>query len=168
MHIRDVKDLILGVLSAAFGAYLTFSDGIISGFSLMSDISFFARAEIYIKFLGILLMILGVIIFIRSIGFGKAKIRENTERIAVKKETVITAAALAVYIVLFSVMGYFIPTLLLVGLLTGVYRYREESDLPVQERTPRVRAAAEILIYSVVVVAGLYIIFTEFLGVAFY
>lgn len=166
MHSKDIKDSILGIFSILFGLYLVFSKNIISGSSLMKNIHFLARAETYIQFLGSLLILLGFIIFIRSLSLKKISNHEPGKNIIIKKETVYTIFILILYIFLFSKLGYFIATFILVPALTGIYRYKEEKELALENKTSLKKIIIEILVYSIIVTVGLYIIFTEFLGVA--
>ena len=166
MHSKDIKDSILGIFSILLGLYLVFSKTIISGSSLMKNIHFLAKAETYIQCLGSLLILLGFIIFTRSLSLKKVNNNDPEKNLIIKKETVYTILILILYIFLFSKLGYFIATFILVPTLTGIYRCKEEKELALDNKTSLKKIILEIIIYSIIVTVGLYIIFTEFLGVA--
>lgn len=165
MTIRKLNDFILSLISIALGAYLVFVRSTVQGVMLFVGLPFLAEPRTFIQGLGILLMLFGAYLLVRSISL---KGKRESVGFQLKKETVITLVALLLFVPAYQLLGFPISSFLLTFGLSVLFGLCEERQREESERTSKKKFYLIRLVYSLAVVGVLLFIFTEILKVKFF
>ena len=161
--IKNMNDLIAGILLLAGGLWLMLSNNITVGRILQSQGQGIIRADTYIRMLGGLVFFLAVLMIIRSINF--KKIAETSEfEFAINKESALTFAALILYVVLLKPLGFAITTFLFAFFISCIYMLGETKNKGLSRREIT-KKIVFIGVFSLVLIIVVYLIFARVLGV---
>lgn len=165
MIIKRTNDFILSVAMIALSLFLVFSDKVVSGPSNSGLGGYFARADVYLKMLGMMMLITSVLLLIKSIGFNK-----NTPKIRfsfyLSSTIVCILAAIAVYAVALPSIGFAVSTTVILLFLSGLF-YVKERNKKMKEYTKKeiIKLSIFLVSFSLISVVLLYFIFTNGLNV---
>lgn len=163
--IRNGNDFLLGLVMLSISTFLVVSPYIVKG-GVISGVGggFFARADVYIKMLASFLLLLSIILIIKSINFKRSE-HVKPLNIRITKEAALSAVALVLYVFLLPVVGFVITSFALIFFLVLLYMNKESKDEAASgDKKQLIRRIIIAAIYSAVLVAILYIIFTQLLG----
>lgn len=157
--IKNMNDLIGGILLMAGGVWLMVSKNITEGRILQSQAQGIIRADTYIRMLGGLVFFLAVLMCIRSINFKKETETKGFE-FHITKESFLTFAALVAFIVFLKPLGFAITTFLFSSFVVSLYMLREEKDKGLG-RKAKFKKIAFSCAFSLVLVFVVYLIFAK-------
>lgn len=161
---RNGNDFLLGVVMLALSAFLLISPDVAKEQIMANMGGFFARADVYIKMLAFILLILSVILILKSINFKKS---EDVKPLNIKitREVSLSAAALVLYVLLLPVAGFIPTSFIFVVFLVLLYMRKENEDSEnYNDRKAFVKRIGFAVVYATVLVAALCFTFTELLG----
>ena len=124
-RIKHMNDFVLGILMVAFSAFLIF--GRITEMEVQNGQGgFFARSDIWLGAMGVLLLITAVLLIIRSINF--KKLEDVSPLNFYMDSTVIgTTLSLIVYAIALPKLGFFITTYVVTFYLVLLYSVKENG-----------------------------------------
>ena len=159
--IKNMNDLIGGLLLAAGGVWLMLSKNITEGRILSSQNQGIIRADTYIRMLGGLVVFLAVLMVIRSINFKKDAETKAFE-FHITKESFLTIIALVLFIVLLKPLGFAVTTFLFSFFIVSVYTLREVRDKGLTRRE-KIKKFVFAGVFSFILVIVVYLIFSRIL-----
>jgi hypothetical protein len=163
LAMRNKKDFALGLLSLCLGIYLLSSDGMVRGKTLFQTTSVWGEAVTYLRILGGIVTLLAVMLIVRSL-LRAGDAEDKTE----KHSFVIVIASfvlMIIYALLMPVLGFITNSLWFIAAESFLIRVKETGLTYRSERSVLLRAGAVSVLYSVILVASLYLIFTRLLKV---
>jgi hypothetical protein len=129
---------------------------------------YLVRPDVYIRMIGVLLIVCSLILVIKSINFRHSA--ETTGlRFAMTWEVALTGVSLLLYSVLLEPVGFAISTFLLTMFLTCLYMRKERmavEEAPAATPHLTVRSLIVAAVYSVVLTIVVYLMFAKVLNVA--
>ncbi len=159
-----IKDIILGTMMISFSLYILLSESVIKGNSIFRESIVIARADFYIKFLAVLLIIISFIVFIKA--FLPSK--DSEENINSKKKNnflaIFSFIGLAVYTAVLKRIGFFVDSFLLVTLLSFLIMI-EEKSLDLKKKSVLIKGLLQSVVISLITVSVITFIFTNWLKV---
>ena len=164
--IRNGNDFLLGIVLLTLSVFLLVSPYVIRGADATgAGGGFFARADIYIMMLACILLILSLILVLRSINFKKHDDIKPID-IKIKKESMLSAIALVIYVFLLPIIGFIPISFFLTVFLVLIYmrKEKETTDDIFKDKQVLFRSVTIAAVYSAVLVVVLYFVFTKFLG----
>ncbi|MCI8650142.1 MAG: hypothetical protein HFG20_08505 [Anaerotruncus sp.] len=160
---KNWKDFLLGIVMLLISVYLLFSPNVVKGLTLLYTDITIAKAVTYVRILGGILLLLSLSLSLRALGlFGATSQEKSTFSI----DWLILAgfAALLVYMPLIKLLGFILPSILLVGVFTFFIRCREKQIS--LRNTPEVLKGCIVsILYAVTLVLLLQFLFTQVLHV---
>ena len=165
--LKNTNDFIIGMVLLILGIYVVFSKDIIHGNIPIHTGGILIRPDVYVRIIGGFLAFFALIITIKAINFFGTSDTKGF-RFVLTREVVLTIAALIIYTVLLSLIGFFISTFLLIFFLACMYLRREKTgpDRPPLTRKEIIRDLIIIFVYTTLLVLFVYFIFTRVLYVA--
>lgn len=171
IRVKKLNDFILGVIGIGLGAFLCFSKHILSGVLMFKNIPFMAKPETYTHFVGILMIFMSVALLIQSLRFKEQPNEQEeaqTKKFKLKKETIITMVTMLLFVAAYEVIGFPIPALFLVFIISTVFGLSERQMKPEESREPLLRFFIIRVIYAAAVVGILMLAFNKLLKVQFF
>ena len=160
--LKSVNDFIIGIALLAAGVFIATYQNIVKGTIANSPGGLLVRPDVYVRMLGVLLVICSFLLVLKSINFtGKGETKGF--HFVLTKEVSFTGIALFLYAVLLEWMGFYITTFLLCLFLTCMYMRRErmgEDKISLTRRSVIIAA-----IYSLTMVIVVYFLFAKVLNV---
>jgi hypothetical protein len=160
-----MNDFGVVVIMTAIGLFLCFSDKIVG--QKVSGIpagGLFVRADMYIRLLGVFLLFLTVLLFIKNLNFNKSA--ETTPlKIPITPQAILTILSLVVYTLLLRIIGFALDTFLVSFFLVFLYMRIENKNVPLT-RPLLVRMLVTNLVFSLSLVALIYVLFGMLLRVS--
>lgn len=156
----NLRDFVSGVILTLAGLYITFGESVVMGKTFGVDsMPLVARADFYIRALGIALLAMSIMLVVRSLRHPGSGEKKTIPRVAI-----IGAAALIVFNLVLDFLGFFISATLLIALWTFLFRIKE-YHIARSDRPALVRSAVISVVFALISVAVLQASFTYFLGV---
>ena len=166
--IKNINDFIIGVVLFILGIYVIFTDGIVIGV-IPANLpgGYLTRPDVYVRLIGGFLALCAAVLVIKSINFKRTADIKGF-RFVISLEIVLTVVALIGYTALLTRIGFFASTFLLTFFLTALYLRKEKNGngKPPLTRKEIIKDLITILVYSVLLVLGVYVVFTYVLFVA--
>lgn len=163
--IKTMNDFILGIMMLALSFFLLFSDKIVTNMPAVTMGGYFARADVYIHLLAIILGIVSLVLIGKSINFNKDAAVTGFS-FQMNSTILISAIVLILYTLVLPIIGFIVSTFLAIFLLCTLYTVKEDNK---SLKEYKGKALGKILlrsaIYSVILVVVLKIIFTYGLSV---
>jgi hypothetical protein len=120
------------------------------------------RPDVYVRMIGVLLIICSLILVIKSINYKRSGKTEGFHFV-LTKEVALTGISLLLYAALLEPAGFYISTFLLTLFLTCMYMRKEKSG---EGKKLLSRGAIIVaLVYSIVMVVVVHLIFAKVLNV---
>ena len=166
--VRNTNDFIIGIALFILGVYVLFTDDIVLGTIPPGiEVSPLIQPDVYVRLIGGFLAFFAAILVNKSINYSRITDTKGF-RFVISLEAVLTMAALIIYTILLTIIGFFISTFILIFFLTCMYLRREKAgkDKPPLTRKEISRDLIIALVYSALLVLAVYLIFTRFLYVA--
>ena len=165
--IKNTNDFIIGIILLGLGIYILLTDDMVHGVIPAAlpggDLT---RPDVYVRMLGAFLALCAAILAIKSFNFERTTDTKGF-RFVISMEIVLTVVALAIYTALLTRIGFFASTFMMVFFLACLYLRKEKigSGKPPLTRKDITRDLLIILVYSVLLVLGVYLVFTRALFV---
>jgi hypothetical protein len=156
-----MNDFISGIMLTAASVWLLVSKNITEGRITTGEGGIFVRADMYIRILGGLMFFLAFLMVIRSINFKKAGEAKGFS-FTITKESLLTVAALVVFILVLKPVGFAITTFLFSFFVVCLYMHKENSGKNLTRREV-IKKAAFAFGFSLVLVAIVYLVFAKVL-----
>ena len=154
------RDLYSSIVLAVIGLYITFGKNVITGKTFGVDsMPMAARADVYLKTLGLVLAVLSLVLLVRAIRTDKEVIKKEIPIVAI-----IGAASLVVYIFILKPLGFFISSVLLITAWTFMFRLKE-YHIDLKDKRTVLKTLGISFAFSIIIVALLQLAFTKLLGV---
>lgn len=154
------RDLCSSIVLAAIGLYITFGKNVVTGKTFGADsYPMAARADVYLKALGLALMLLSLALLVRSLRANKAATKKDIPMVAK-----IGAVSLVVYTLILKPLGFFISSVLLIAVWTFMFRLKE-YHIDLKDKKAVLKTLGIAFIFAIIVVTVLQLAFTELLGV---
>ena len=166
--IKNTNDFVIGMALLILGLYVIFTDQIVHGvIPAHLPGGFLTRPDVYVRLIGGFLALCAAILVVKSINFERTA---NTTgfKFVISLEIVLTVLALVAYTWMLTRIGFFISTFVLLLFLTTMYLRKEKigKGKPPMSRKEIVKDLVTIFVYSVLMVIGVYFVFTRVLFVA--
>jgi hypothetical protein len=124
--LKSVNDFVIGTVLLGFGIFIARYKDIVKGTIAESAGGYLVRPDVYVRLIGVLLIICSLILVIKSINFRFRRPAETRGfHFVITKEVVISCLALLLYAVMLEPAGFNITTFLLTLLLTYMYMRKE-------------------------------------------
>jgi hypothetical protein len=164
--LKSVNDFIIGIALLGFGIFITCYKSIVRGRISESVGGYLVRPDVYVRMIGVLLIVCSLILVIKSINFRRAAETKGL-RFVMTWEVALTALALILYSVALESVGFAVSTFLLTMFLTCLYMRKERMGGENPPATPRLTARSLIVsaAYSVAMVIVVYVMFAKVLNV---
>jgi putative tricarboxylic transport membrane protein len=160
--LKSVNDFIIGLILLGFGVFITTYKEIVRGTISDSVGGILVRPDVYVRMVGVLLIICSLILVLKSFNYKRSTQTEGFHFV-LTKEVALTGLSLLLYAALLEPVGFYISTFLLTFFLTCMYMRKERSGGG-KPSLPR-RALIIASVYSVVMVVVVYFIFAKVLNV---
>ena len=160
--LKSVNDFIIGIVLLGAGIFIATHQNIVKGIISDSPGGILVRPDVYVRMLGVLLIICSLLLVFKSINFtGKGETQGF--HFVLTKDVLFTGIALLLYAVLLEPAGFYITTFVVCLFLTCMYMRRERMG---EGKPPLTRRAVVIAaIYSLVMVVVVYLLFAKVLNV---
>jgi len=161
---ENMTDFVLGLIMLLVGCYATFAKSVTKGKTLLDVDVPFSDARSFVRILGILLMVLSVYLILRAMGVFKRK--DNDDLTFKKPEGIVLIGfgILITYLILLNVIGYTIPSILMIAGMTFLIMTKEKN-LDLKDKKVVLKAVGISCAYSVVLVFVLSYAFKNWLHV---
>jgi hypothetical protein len=159
-----MNDFVAGLLLLGFGVFLATSNAVTDGEAATNVSQYLVGADTYLRVLGLLIAALSIVLAVRAINFKKTQ-ETGAFVFVLKLETVLTVILLIIYIILLPKVGFRIITFFLTFFLTCLYMRKEFNGSQFTRRLI-IRKGLIALIFSLILVAVVYLIFTKLLKAA--
>lgn len=163
--IKKENDFVLGILTLIFSGFLFFGK-LTKNVPEYSQGGLFARADVWIRMIAVMLAVVAVLLVISSLNFTAKKEEKDPFHFVLDGTMICTAGALICYALLFPVLGFEMTTFLEIIFLTGLYTLKEEGkairDINRQEW---IRIGKKSVITAAVMLIVLWLIFGKLLAV---
>ena len=159
--IKKMNDFVLGILVILLSAFLMF--GKITETEVKTGQGgFLVRSDVWLRMMGLFLLVVAVILIIRSIGFGHRK-DEGAEHFHFYIDSTVIAVTLSLvfYALALPVVGFMISTFLICMYLVILFSIKEKAWT---FRTTPKEAWGKILLKGVVSAAVLLVVFWFIFG----
>jgi hypothetical protein len=159
--IKNMNDLIGGLVLIAGSIWLLVSKSITVGTITTGQGGLFVRADVYIRMLGVLMLFLAVLMVLRSINF-KKEAETKAFFFNVTKESLLSFAALILFIVILKPVGFAISTYALTFFLVVLYTLKEYAlkNLTPRQKKKKIVFAA---VFSLILVVFVWAVFEKVL-----
>jgi hypothetical protein len=163
--LKSVNDFIIGIVLLGFGIFITSYKNIVRGRISESVGGYLVRPDVYVRMIGVLLIVCSLILVIKSINFQRSAETKGF-RFVMTREVALTGIALLLYSVALEPVGFAISTFLLTMFLTCLYMRKERrgGENPPAPRLP-LRSLVIAAAYSVAMVIVVYVMFAKLLNV---
>jgi len=163
--LKNTNDFIIGLALLGLGIYVILTDNMVQGvIPAQLPGGYLTRPDVYVRMIGGFLALCAAILMIKSFNFERTT--ETTKfRFVISWEIVFTVVSLSVYTILLTRVGFFVSTFLLVFFLAAMYLRKEktgEGKIPLT-RKEIIADLIRISVYSVLLVLGVYLVFTRVL-----
>jgi putative tricarboxylic transport membrane protein len=159
---KSVNDFIIGIALMGVGIFIVQYKNIVRGQISDSVGGILVRPDVYVRMIGILLIICSLILVIKSINYKRSDKTEGFHFV-LTKEVALTGLSLLLYAALLEPVGFYISTFLVTLFLTCMYMRKEKSG---EDKKLLSRGALIVaLVYSIVMVVVVYLIFAKILNV---
>jgi hypothetical protein len=159
---KSINDFIIGIILLGVGAFIATYDQIVKGTISDSVGGILVRPDVYVRMIGVLLVICSLILVIKSMNYKRSGKTEGFQFV-MTKEVALTGISLLLYAALLNPIGIYLSTFLLTLFLTCMYMRRERSG---EGKPPLSRRAGIIAsVYSIVMVVVVHFIFAKVLNV---
>lgn len=158
-RIKNMNDLVGGILLMLGGLWLMISKNITEGRILQSQSQGLIQADTYIRMLGGLVFFLAILMSIRSINFKK---EEETEPFVfnITKESFLTFVALVLFIVFLKPLGFAVTTFLFSSFVVSLYMLKEIKGKGLSRKQILTKIAFAG-VFSLVLVVVVYLVFAK-------
>ncbi|MDR2588454.1 MAG: tripartite tricarboxylate transporter TctB family protein [Spirochaetales bacterium] len=160
---KSVNDFIIGMALLGLGIFIALYKDIVRGPVSDNAGGILVRPDVYVRMVGVLLIICSLILVLKSIKFSRSAKTEGFHFV-MSWEVALTGLSLLLYAVLLYPLGFYITTFLLTMFLTCMYMRRERTSGGKKALTRKALLAA--CVYSVAMVIVVYLIFAKVLKVA--
>jgi hypothetical protein len=162
--LKSANDFIIGIALLGFGVFITCYKDIVRGRVSESVGGYLVRPDVYVRMIGVLLIVCSLILVIKSINFRRAAETKGF-RFVMTWEVALTGLALFLYAVALEPVGFALSTFLLTMFLTCLYMRKEQmgGENPSPRLTARSLGIAAA--YSVAMVIVVYLMFAKLLNV---
>jgi hypothetical protein len=162
--LKSVNDFVIGIALLGFGVFITCYKNIVRGRISESVGGYLVRPDVYVRMIGVLLIVCSLILVVKSINFRRSGETEGF-RFVMTREVALTGLSLLLYAVSLEPAGFAVSTFLLTMFLTCLYMRKERMAAePSSARLDR-RSLAIAAVYSVVMVIVVYLLFAKVLNV---
>ncbi|MDR1933388.1 MAG: tripartite tricarboxylate transporter TctB family protein [Spirochaetales bacterium] len=161
-----MNDCVIGIALLGVGIFIVQYKSIVKGQISDSAGGYLVRPDVYVRMIGVLLIICSLILVVKSINFRRSA-ETRGFHFVVTKEVALTGLSLLLYAALLEPVGFNITTFLLTLFLTCMYMRKEkmgEGNPPITRRVV-IRSLIVATIYSVAMVIIVYLIFAKALNV---
>ena len=155
--VKNMNDLIGGMLFMGAGAWLMFSDNIIEGRIPVIQAHGIIRADTYIRMLGGLILFLAFLMIVRSINFKKEATTKAFE-FHISKESILTFAGLVLFVAFLRPLGFVKVTFLFSFFIGCVYMLKETKNEGIHRRE-KIKKIISIGVFSLILVLTVYLVF---------
>jgi hypothetical protein len=164
--LKSVNDFIIGVALLGFGVFIVCYKNIVKGRISESVGGYLVRPDVYVRMIGVLLIVCSLILVIKSINFRRAGETKGF-RFVMSREVALTALALILYSLALEPAGFAISTFLLTMFLTCLYMRKELAGARNPSAPPRLTTRSLLIAaaYSVAMVIVVYVMFAKVLNV---
>ena len=160
-----MNDLCAVVLMGGLGIFLCISDKIVQGNMLTVPTGgILVRADMYIRLIGGILILLSVLLFIKNLNFNRS-VKTTGLIFPLTSQAVLTFISLIIYTLLLHTIGFALDTFLLSFFLVFLYMRKENPNIAFASPI-LVRMAVISTIFSLILVGVVYVIFGKILFVA--
>lgn len=157
------KDVILGLIMLGLSGYILFGNNVIVGNSIFKEEIIVARAEFYLKFLSVGMMIISVALIMKTLKIFKVKDQETTSE-PINNIVKLSFVALIIYVFILKPVGFFISSFLLVAFLSYIIRLKE-NNIDLTDKKSVIKSLIISCIFSLTTVLIIMFIFTRWLKV---
>jgi hypothetical protein len=163
---KSANDFIIGVALLGIGVFIVQYENIVRGAISDSVGGYLVRPDVYVRMVGVLLVICSLLLVIKSINF-KHSAETKGFHFVLTKEVAFTGLALVLYAALLEPIGFYITTFLLTLFLTCMYMRKEKmgEGKPPITRPVVIRSLTIAAVYSVVMVIVVHLLFAKVLNV---
>jgi hypothetical protein len=163
--IKSMNDFVASLLVTGLGIFVLVSDNIIQGKVINPpNGGIFVRADVYLRLLGGIIAFLGLLILLKSLNFSKSGETRGFHLI-VSLAGILTIAALIVYVLVLTSVGFFIATFSLSVFLVCLYMHEEQGGVK-PSRKELLKKLAAATIFSGILVVVVYLLFSKVLYVS--
>ena len=159
--IKSMNDFVSGLILSGVSLYLIFGKNIVQGKVTTGPGGPLVRADMYIRMLGILMLLLSAIMVIRSVNFRKA-VETKGFSFTITRESIFTAFALAGFIIFLKPLGFGITTFLFSFFVVCLYSIKENQGKGFGRRE-KIKKALFAALFSLILVAVVYLVFAKIL-----
>ena len=161
--IKNYRDFILGFFCYGVGTYLAFSNSVIRGKTLFIPSVLLGRADVYVRIIGGVLMVLSLLVFLRSFGLLLQELREEAPD---KTNWLIVASFISffLYILLLKPFGFLSDSVWFITFLVFIMRIKE-LDIDIRDGKAVIYSIGISLLVAVIVVGVLFLAFRYLLDV---
>ena len=156
--IKSMNDFVAGLCLVGFSIYLMIGKSVIIG-RLPPGTTSYVSAEDYIRGVGVFLFVLASIMTVRSINF-KRETETSALGFEFKLESVLTMVAVFLYIIFLRRLGFLVTAIIFTIFITCLY-IRKENLGQKLTRQEILKKFAFAVVFSLVLVATVYFIFTR-------
>lgn len=160
--VKNPRDFVFGLITAAIGIFLIASKSLVYGFSLFRTEIYLSRADAYLRIIGVILIIMAIILIVRSIMRADSTQKAKWQKI--DWLAVSCFGAMIVYLLLIERIGFMVDTIWLMALITFLLRYREKK-LNLRDRKIILKNLLISVAYAVLLVLVMSFSFTTWLKV---
>ena len=156
------RDSVLGIVLLGIGAYIVFGKNVVVGKLISLNDIYLARADVYLRGLGILLCLLSGILIVRSL-----LTHDNAEAqkaIQIPGVVLISIVSLVLFAVFLPAVGFMVSGTVFCSAITAAYWFKEKG-IVFADRQKVARVLLASLVYGLLVTFVLKTVFTKFLGV---
>ena len=154
------RDLGSSIVMALVGLYVTFGKNVITGKTFGTEsMPLAARADVYLRVLGGLLLVLSLVLMARALCRN-----EKTQKKEIPPVAVIGAILLIVFALIVKPLGFFVSASVLVAAWTFIFRVKE-YHIDRNDKKALAKAAGISIAFALIIVAVLQLAFTHLLGV---
>ena len=164
--IKKVNDFTLGIGIVLLSIFLIFSPKIVGG-GVSNNVpgGFWARPDVYIRIIAVIMIIPSIILITKSISFNKDSEKQKF-KFDINSTIVISLGLIVLYTIALPIIGFVISSLIMVFCLCALYTIKEQN-LTIRDidKKKLSKILIKSTIYSVISVVALYFIFTIGLSV---
>ena len=163
--IKSINDFLVVIFMAALGVFLCVSDKVVEGnLTNLHAGGILVRADMYIRLIGGILILLAVLLFIKNLNFNKSVETEGF-KFNTSVQSLLTIVSLIIYTLFLHRIGFAIDTFLLSFFLVFMYMKKENKDVAMT-RPVLVRMLIMTCVFSLLLVIVVYVIFGKLLYVS--
>lgn len=157
------KDVILGLIMLSLSGYILFGSNVIVGDSILKESILVGRADFYIKFLAIIMILISAALILKAFGVFGLKNKETSDE-PTNNVAKLSFVALIIYGFILKPMGFFASSFLLIMFLSFIIRIKEDG-IDLKDKKLVIKSLVISCAFSIITVSIFAYIFTNWLKV---